>query len=163
MGTPVRIVDVAHKMISLLNGKGKDTYVIFTGLRPGEKLTEELFSADERPLPTAHPMIRLAARSLNNGSRTLPRGFQANVRRLIALAERDAPGDEIIDLLRTCVPSYTPMGRGVETAAQAATSGLAPAVAGSDEWLNAEHMVETIRLSAEPVPTPSRLSMRGRV
>ncbi len=110
MGPPVKIVDVAHKMILLLNGKSKDTFVIFTGLRPGEKLSEDLFCHDERALPTSHSMIRLAARdvqSSNNGA--LPRGFRSNLRHLISLAEQDAPATAIIEALQLCVPSYVPL------------------------------------------------------
>ena len=110
MGAPVKIVDVAHKMILLLNGKGKDTFVIFTGLRPGEKLAEDLFCHDERALPTSHPMIRLAARDPESStSGTLPSGFRSNLRRLISLAELDAPATDIVEALRLCVPSYVPL------------------------------------------------------
>ena len=110
MGDPVKIVDVAHKMIVLLNGKNKDTFVIFTGLRPGEKLTEDLFCRGERALPTSHPMVRLAVRdreSSRNGA--LPSGFRSNLRHLISLAEQDAPAPAIIEALRLCVPTYVPL------------------------------------------------------
>ena len=56
MGEPVRILDVAHRMISLSRARGIE--IVFSGLRPGEKLHEVLFSADETALPTQHPMIR---------------------------------------------------------------------------------------------------------
>ncbi|USQ76106.1 polysaccharide biosynthesis protein [Ornithinimicrobium cryptoxanthini] len=54
MGTPVKIVDVAHELIAL---SGKDVEIQFTGLRPGEKLTEVLFMTDEAHQPTSHPMM----------------------------------------------------------------------------------------------------------
>jgi len=61
MGTPVRIVDLAEKMIRLSGLEpGRDIAIEFTGLRPGEKLYEELFHEEERLLPTAHDKIRLA-------------------------------------------------------------------------------------------------------
>lgn len=56
MGEPVRILDVARRMIDL-SGAG-DIEIVFTGLRPGEKLNETLFGEDEEQAPTAHPMIR---------------------------------------------------------------------------------------------------------
>jgi FlaA1/EpsC-like NDP-sugar epimerase len=58
MGQPVRIVDLATRMISLAGLRvGTDIAIEVTGPRPGEKLTEELHTADERPLPTTHPKI----------------------------------------------------------------------------------------------------------
>lgn len=56
MGSPVRILDVARRMISLSGAS--DIEIIFTGLRPGEKLHEDLFSDDEQPTATSHSMIR---------------------------------------------------------------------------------------------------------
>jgi len=109
MGAPVKIVDVAHKMIMLLNGKGKDTFVIFTGLRPGEKLTEELFCRDECAVPTRHPMIRLAGRDHGSAATdAVPRDFRTNLYRLISLAQQDEDPESIVAALRLCVPSYVP-------------------------------------------------------
>jgi len=54
MGEPVKIVDVARRLI---DESGKDVPIEFTGLRPGEKLHEVLFSGEERGEPTAHPLI----------------------------------------------------------------------------------------------------------
>lgn len=61
MGKPVRIYDLALKMIQLM-GKdtGKGIHVTFTGLRPGEKLNEELLSDSENVKPTHHPKIMIA-------------------------------------------------------------------------------------------------------
>nr|WP_300047980.1 nucleoside-diphosphate sugar epimerase/dehydratase [uncultured Nocardioides sp.] len=56
MGEPVRILDVARRMISLSGANGVD--IVFSGLRHGEKLHEVLFSDDEEACATAHPMIR---------------------------------------------------------------------------------------------------------
>lgn len=61
MGTPVRIVDLARKMIRLAGlEEGKDIEIVFTGLRPGEKLYEELLNDAEQILPTYHPKISIA-------------------------------------------------------------------------------------------------------
>lgn len=54
MGDPVRIVDVARRMIA---ESGRDIEVVYTGLRPGEKLHEDLFGADEHPEPASHPLL----------------------------------------------------------------------------------------------------------
>ena len=61
MGKPVAIADLAKKMI-LLSGLeiGKDIELKFTGLRPGEKLYEELLNVQENTVPTHHPKIMIA-------------------------------------------------------------------------------------------------------
>ncbi len=61
MGAPVRIVDLAEKMIRLSGLEpGRDIEICFSGLRPGEKLYEELFHDEEALKTTAHGKIRLA-------------------------------------------------------------------------------------------------------
>lgn len=61
MGKPVRIADLARKMIQLAGlEEGKDIHIVYTGLRPGEKLYEELLNDAERVLPTHHPKISIA-------------------------------------------------------------------------------------------------------
>ena len=58
MGNPVKILDLAHKMIRLSGFEiDKDIQIKFTGLRPGEKLYEELLNNEENSLPTHHPQI----------------------------------------------------------------------------------------------------------
>ncbi|GCD76890.1 capsular polysaccharide biosynthesis protein [Thermaurantimonas aggregans] len=61
MGESVKIVDLAKKMIKLSGlTLGKDIEIVFTGLRPGEKLYEELLADKENNLPTHHPKIMKA-------------------------------------------------------------------------------------------------------
>lgn len=61
MGESVRIADLARRMISLAGLElGKDIDIKFTGLRPGEKLYEEVLSKQEDTLPTSHSRIRIA-------------------------------------------------------------------------------------------------------
>ena len=58
MGEPVKIMDMAKKMVRLSGLKlGKDIEINVTGLRPGEKLYEELLASSENTLPTHHPKI----------------------------------------------------------------------------------------------------------
>ena len=58
MGESVKIIDLAKKMIQLSGlTLGKDIEIKITGLRPGEKLYEELLAKEENTLPTHHPQI----------------------------------------------------------------------------------------------------------
>jgi FlaA1/EpsC-like NDP-sugar epimerase len=61
MGEPVRIADLAVKMIALSGLEPqKDIDIVYTGLRPGEKLYEELLNNGENTTPTHHPKIMIA-------------------------------------------------------------------------------------------------------
>lgn len=73
MGAPVRIADVASTLIQMSGRPGVD--IVYTGLRPGEKLTESLFTSREEHRPTEHPLVRavtvppLAPSAVTIGSR----------------------------------------------------------------------------------------------
>ncbi|WP_083942254.1 nucleoside-diphosphate sugar epimerase/dehydratase [Sanguibacter suarezii] len=58
MGAPIKILDVAQRMVAQ---SGKPIEIIFTGLRPGEKMHEDLFGGDEQGAPTSHPLISQVA------------------------------------------------------------------------------------------------------
>ncbi len=64
MGEPVRILDLARNMIKLSGLREEDVEIVFTGMRPGEKLYEELLVTTEGTRPTEHPQV-FAARSPN--------------------------------------------------------------------------------------------------
>ena len=103
MGEPVRIADLAEKMIQLSGLQvGRDIEIVFTGLRPGEKLHEELFYVQEELRRTAHPKLLLA------GSRMAEPG--AILAGLGVLAEAIKTGDEIqaLHCLKMLVPEFQP-------------------------------------------------------
>jgi FlaA1/EpsC-like NDP-sugar epimerase len=100
MGQPVKIVDLARNMIRLSGYAEDDIRIEFSGLRPGEKLYEELLADAEETLETPHPKLRVAR------SRPVAEGFLANVR---AWLERSGPvSDEAVrQALTAWVPEYT--------------------------------------------------------
>ncbi len=68
MGEPVKIVELAKLMIRLSEADENSIRIEYTGLRPGEKLYEELLADDESTLPTPHPKLRVAkARAADAG------------------------------------------------------------------------------------------------
>jgi FlaA1/EpsC-like NDP-sugar epimerase len=103
MGEQVRIVDLATDLIRLSGFEvGTDIEIKFTGMRPGEKLFEELFFSATNACPTAHPKILCA----NNAD--LPTGAGEKVTALIRAAERNLPPDELRHLISAVVPEYQP-------------------------------------------------------
>jgi FlaA1/EpsC-like NDP-sugar epimerase len=102
MGQPVRIVDLAREMIKLSGLEpGRDIEIQFTGMRPGEKLFEELHNAGELHLPTVHPKILVA-----DAASLLPDAARAAVLQLGKLADDDPA--RIVQSLRQIVPLYRP-------------------------------------------------------
>lgn len=102
MGEPVPIVDLARTMIWLRGLRSPDDVAIeFTGLRPGEKLHEELWVSDERPAPTAHPRV------LRAGGRVVapPLSEMLEVVELVAAAVARGDSAAAIALLESAVRS----------------------------------------------------------
>ncbi len=104
MGEPVKISEIAEEMIRLSGLEvGRDIDIIYTGLRPGEKLHEELLIGDEMRERTRHEKV-VVARNTNSVSKD---SLDASIDLLISAAtNRDR--DEIIDILRHLVPQYQP-------------------------------------------------------
>lgn len=100
MGTPVKIADLARKMI-LLSSHGEDNIKIeYTGLRPGEKLYEEILSSVEHTKPTSHTKIRIADANVYD-FKELPSLYD----RLEELA-RACRSEESVRLAKEIVPEY---------------------------------------------------------
>ena len=101
MGKPVKIIDLARDVIRLSGlQEGKDIDIIFTGLRPGEKLHEELFAADERHTHSRHQKIFFA----QNGHIAVEQ-IEADVERLLMAADA-GDHEEITVQLGTLAPGY---------------------------------------------------------
>jgi FlaA1/EpsC-like NDP-sugar epimerase len=101
MGEPVRIVDLARDMIRLYGANPDRITIVFTGLRPGEKLYEEPLASEEATKPTPHPKLRIAqARAANRDA----------VRQMVAWCERDRVADdgEVRARLQAWIPEYAP-------------------------------------------------------
>jgi len=114
MGEPVKIVDLARQMIRLAGLRpDRDIEIEFTGLRPGEKLSEELFHPSEPLMPTRSPAIRLAA----------PRTADyAMLARSIDELEENARArreERMLQLLARLVPEYRRSSAGPSAAAAA--------------------------------------------
>ena len=112
MGEPVRIVDLAHQMMRLAGLRPeRDIGIEFIGLRPGEKLHEELFHPDEPLMPTANPAIRLAA------PRTADYAMLARSIDELEEHARLRHVDRALQLLERLVPEYRRSALGPRAAA----------------------------------------------
>jgi len=102
MGEPIRIVDLARDLIRLAGLEPeRDIPIIFTGLRPGEKLFEELLTAEDGVVDSPHPKIFVAR---ING---VPEDFEDLLEDLLQAA-RSRDGARIREAFRRLVPTYKP-------------------------------------------------------
>jgi FlaA1/EpsC-like NDP-sugar epimerase len=101
MGEPVKIVDLARDLIRLYGFTEDHIRIVFTGLRPGEKLYEELLADDEATTRTPHPKLRIAQ------AREVPDNLLDEL--LPWLMQHRVPSDqEVRRDLRRWVPEYQP-------------------------------------------------------
>jgi FlaA1/EpsC-like NDP-sugar epimerase len=100
MGKSVKIVDLAKKMIQLSGLEvGKDIELVFTGLRPGEKLYEELLANEENTIPTHHQKILIAKTRMENDTQL------AAIQALINLAIQQE-NEAIVTQMKKIVPEF---------------------------------------------------------
>jgi FlaA1/EpsC-like NDP-sugar epimerase len=99
MGEPVKIADLARDMIRLSGLDENDIKIVYTGLRPGEKLFEEVLAADENSLPTPHHKLRIAKAR---------QGDSATLAQITTwLSRPDQPDSETVKIeLSRWVPEY---------------------------------------------------------
>ncbi len=102
MGEPIKIAELARDMIRLSGHRSDEIAIEFTGLRPGEKLFEELLADADQTLPAAHPQLRIArlqANAVTNWLDGLNKWLQ----------QGDAPDHSAVrTCLREFVPEYEP-------------------------------------------------------
>ncbi|MBX3662253.1 MAG: polysaccharide biosynthesis protein [Burkholderiales bacterium] len=100
MGEPVKIADLARDMIRLSGFDESEIRIVYTGLRPGEKLYEEVLADGENSLPTPHPKLRIA--QVRPADPALPGQLSA------WLARADAPdADTVKAELSRWLPEYS--------------------------------------------------------
>jgi FlaA1/EpsC-like NDP-sugar epimerase len=158
MGEPVRILDLAEKLIRF-SGRvpGKDVRIVFTGLRPGEKLIEEQVSALEAGVPTSSEKIRISQTTESAGPQLVQ-----NLSRLLAYldaGDRDGLLATLCELVPECVPP-------LQDSCAAVTGG--PRVNGGDagQWgtlLDPSHVSWRERrrsVQSHPLPPDLRVSDR---
>ena len=110
MGEPVRIVDLVYNYAAEFHVPASAVSIRYTGLRPGEKLNEALFSETEQRFPTSHPRIW--------STRPVPAvpGFSFHLERLVRAAFENH-ADEVRQCLTSLLPRYTPAETDVADAA----------------------------------------------
>jgi FlaA1/EpsC-like NDP-sugar epimerase len=102
MGAPVKIAELARQMIRLSGFTEQDIGIVFSGLRPGEKLFEEVLFEGEATLPTPHPKLRIArARAADNA------GLPEEVLAWLAASPGAAP-EQVRAQLKAWIPEYAP-------------------------------------------------------
>lgn len=108
MGQPVRIADLARDLIRLYGFRDDQIKIVYSGLRPGEKLYEELLADDETTRPTHHAKLRIAR------AREVPTDLLDEL--LPWLMQHRIPGDdEVRRDLRRWVAEYAPAAQPVLT------------------------------------------------
>ncbi len=111
MGEPIKIRYLAEQMIRLAGRKpGRDIQIRYIGLRPGERLHEELFHDSEELIPTPHPKIRIVRQIPPD-----PDLLAAALKPLIQAVEM-ADDESLNRLLGELVPEWRPAGRASPTA-----------------------------------------------
>jgi FlaA1/EpsC-like NDP-sugar epimerase len=103
MGKPIKIIDLAKDLINLSGLDENEIEIKFIGLRPGEKLYEELLAHEEAALATAHPLVKVAK------TRSTPKNFEYLLNNLLFVVEENTNDiHKIISLIKEIVSEYSP-------------------------------------------------------
>lgn len=100
MGTPVRITDLAMTLTRVMGKREDEVKIVYTGMRPGEKLHEELFYSDEVQVPTLLPKVIRAKSQLMDWSK-----LRMHLRELRSLNPQQGP-DAIRVKIKQIIPEY---------------------------------------------------------
>lgn len=101
MGEPVKIADLARDLIRLYGLEpGQDIEIVYTGIRPGEKLYEELFSSREEMGATRHERIFISRKEMDEGYAGINKNIEDWVR------DKYSNRDALIDLFADLIPEY---------------------------------------------------------
>jgi len=102
MGEPVKIVDLAHDLITLSGFRpDEDIEIQFTGMRPGEKLFEELAITGEDMQPTRHPKISIWTNKPTDEAKV-----DHAIERMQEIIDRDDDHACIVKIIKSIVPEY---------------------------------------------------------
>jgi FlaA1/EpsC-like NDP-sugar epimerase len=124
MGEPVRVVELAENLIRLSGLRPyEDVDIVFTGIRPGEKLFEEMLTARERENPTINERLFMAQQERIEYDR-----LSDTIGRL-DLAVRTPDPETVVKLMSVLVPSYTPSPHLIGDRNGAVTQAVPPAAA----------------------------------
>jgi FlaA1/EpsC-like NDP-sugar epimerase len=129
MGQPIRIVDLARHLI-LLSGlrPNEDIKIQFTGMRPGEKLYEELSALNEDTVGTYHEKIKIFCGATIESSTMQEHLAQ------IQIACRERNLDDLVLILKAVVPEYNPSSELLRSAFHKESRAVAAAVAAGSSW-----------------------------
>jgi len=103
MGEPVKIIELARTMIHLAGHREDEIGIVFSGLRPGEKLYEELLADADHTLPSAHPRLRIALLHTTETERLV-----ADLDSGLNVSGSCVPDEAIKRWLHRYVPEYRP-------------------------------------------------------
>jgi len=103
MGEPIKIVNLVHDVMLLMGVYPSSVPIVYTGLRPGEKLKEEIYFSKDQALPTFNDKIKIWKSGQDNPDRV-----NGKIEELLCLANKNSPRELIIDKIREIVPEYVP-------------------------------------------------------